>query len=105
MNALAPPPRRPHGTGTVSYHTASGTYRIRTPGQLGTQHSGFATREAAENALDAAALGVTVPRKRRPRTIPIALLRSTLRYAIEIAESNGLEVENELRRMKGARNR
>lgn len=105
MNALAPPPRRPHGTGTVSYHTASGTYRIRTPGQLGTQHSGFATRESAERALEAATQGAVIPRKKHVVTIPGRLLRSTLRYAIELAERNGLDVEKELRRMKGERDR
>jgi len=101
MNAIAPPPRRLHGTGTVSYHVATDSWRIRTPGQLGTQHSGFATRESAERALEAAAQGVVPPRKRRARTVPAALLRSTLRYAIELAERNGLTIEDELRRMKG----
>jgi hypothetical protein len=52
MNALA---KRLPGTGTVSFHGASATWRIRTPGQLGTQHGGFQTREAAERALEAAA--------------------------------------------------
>jgi len=104
MNAVAPPPRGPkraYGTGTISFHTKSATWRIRTPGGLGYQRAGFDTPEAAERALEDAMRGIDIKRKRRPRTTPRVLLRATLRYAIELADRNGLDLDDELRAMKG----
>lgn len=98
MNAVA---KRAPGTGTISFHTMSCKWRIRTPGGLGYQRAGFETREAAERALEDAMSGIDVKRKRRPRTIPRVLLRATLRYAMELADRNGLDVDEELRRMRG----
>ncbi len=101
MNALARP-KRPNGTGTISFHTKSATWRIRTPGQFGYQRAGFASREAAERAVEDAMRGIDIKRKRRRRTIPVVLLRSTLRYALELADRNGIDLDYELRRMRGA---
>jgi hypothetical protein len=100
VNALAPFPKRPYGAGTVALHGASGKWRIRTPGQHGTQHAGFPTRELAEMALEDAMRGIPARRRVRRRTRPLVLLRSILRFACEIAERYGVDVEAELRAVR-----
>ena len=95
MNAIAPPPKRPHGTGTISYHTPTGTWRCRTPGQGGQSFSGFMSREAAQNALDDAMRGLPARRRQR-RQAPLIVLRATLRYALELATRLEIDFDAEV---------
>jgi hypothetical protein len=93
VNALAPLPKRAPGTGTVSFHRATNTWRFRTPGRHGQECAGFPTREAAEMVLDNAMR--SKPRARRQHH-PRYLLRATLEYAAQLAHVCGLDLEEQV---------
>ena len=106
MNAIAPPPRPPkraYGTGTVSYHRLTNTWRCRTPGEDGIQYSGFPTREAAIQALEDAERGIAMKRRTRRRAHAVTVIRATLRYALAIARMNKIDVEQELKLLIGVK--
>lgn len=81
MNVLAPPPKRPHGTGTVG-QTYNGRWRYRLPGGR-VERGGFATRAEAESALDAALLG---------HDWKLIELRKAVKRAVQIAHELGVDM-------------
>lgn len=102
MNAIAPPPKRLPGTGTVGFHRASKSWRYRTPGRAGVEVNGYASREAAENALNHALRGLPEGGRRQ---MPLLVLRATMRYALELAFRLEIDFDEELRFMRAMRAR
>ena len=107
MNAIAPPPRpakRRPGTGTLSWHRSTSSWRFRTPGRAGQEFTGFATREEAERALEDALRGIPERRRQRCQT-PLVVVRATLRYVIEMADRHDIDVDEELKFLRTTRER
>lgn len=90
MNVLA---RRPHGTGTVSFHRLSRKWRYRLPGgQI--ECGGFATDKEAEEALAKHLAGYD------PK---LTKLRKHLRIALDLAGLIGVSVDREVAAMRNQR--
>jgi len=107
VNAIAPPPRGPKrspGTGTLSWHKSTSSWRFRTPGRAGQEFTGFATREEAERALEDALRGIPERRRQRRQT-PLVVVRATLRYVIEMADRHDIDVDEELKFLRTTRER
>jgi len=104
MNAIAPGPKRPHGTGSIGWHKSTSSWRFRTPGRAGQEFTGFSTREEAERALEDALRGVPERRRQRRQT-PLVVVRATLRYVMEMAERHEIDIDEELRFIRAGRAR
>lgn len=86
MNAISPPPRRAHGTGSVFFHPVTRKWRYRLPGGR-VERGGFATPESAAAELDVHLAG------RDPRVLA---MREHLRRALDLGAQLGISVDREL---------
>ena len=83
MNAIAAPPRRPNGTGMVG-RQSNGGWRYRLPGGH-VERGGFASREEAQAALEAALKG---------RDWKILELQRALKTALRLEREAGVRLEH-----------